>query len=299
MELRQLRHFVAVAEERNFSVAARKVCLSQPALTRSIRNLESDLHTQLLERGPQGALLTSAGERFLEYSRMILSDCERAREEMHNFREGITGQVSMGVAALFASWIGDEVVEQTNARYPDIELTVTEGYFEDMLGMLRSGRIDFALSNFPRADTDADLVMEPLLELRARIIAGATHPLARARRVSPGDLAQARWVLPNQAHSSELLTQLFAGLELAAPRALRTNSLALITTLVAHGGYVTVISDSVMHREMRRGLVKALKVETPTFKRRAGLLYLRQRAQGAAVTRVMQIVRAASVGKAR
>lgn len=291
MELRQLRHFVAVAEERNFSAAGKRVCLSQPALTRSIKNLEADLQTTLFERSPLGAVLTSSGERFLEYARMILNDCERAGNEIRSFRDGVAGPVSIGMGALFASWIGDEVVGRSNDQLPGVELTVTEGFFEDLLGMLRVGRIDFALINFPHASSEEDVVMEPLLRLQARLIAGARHPLARSRRVTARELGRANWVVANQAHSIDVLRQFFAGYELQAPNVLRTNSLPLIKSLVLDRGYVTLISDSVMHRELDRGLVKAIKVSTPVVRRPAGLLYLKDRLVSRAAVQVMQIVR--------
>ncbi len=291
MELRQLRHFIAVAEEKNFSLAARRVCLSQPALTRSIKNLESDLRTRLFERSSQGAVLTAAGARFLDHARMIVSDCERAADEIRSFREGVAGQVTMGIGALFGAWIGDEVVERTRIDLPGVDLTVIDGFFEELLGLLRGGRIDFALINFPHTEMADDVIMEPLLELQARTLAAASHPMARARRVTPAELAAANWVVGNQAHSIESLREFFSSREWPTPRALRTNSLALITSLVLHRGYVTLISDSVMHREIARGVVKALNVDVPAIRRNAGLLYLKRRAGSRASDRVMQIVR--------
>jgi DNA-binding transcriptional LysR family regulator len=297
VELRQLRHFIAVAEEKNFSVAARRVCLSQPALTRSIKNLESMLRAQLFERGAHGAVLTAAGEKFLDHARMILSDCERATDEIRGFREGIAGSVSMGMGALFGAWIGDEVVARTQTQLPGVDLTVIEGFFEELLGMLRGGRIDFALINFPHAALADDVVMEPLLELHARTFAAASHPLAKARRVAAPDMAKSDWVVGNQAHSLESLRQFFSSHDLPTPAAVRTNSLALISALVLYRGYLTMISDSVMHRELARGTVKALNIDVPVIRRPAGLLYLKKRTHSRAADRVMQIVRDVSGGR--
>jgi DNA-binding transcriptional LysR family regulator len=299
MEMRQLRHFIAVAEEKNFSLAARRVCLSQPALTRSIKNLESDLRTQLFERSSQGAVLTAAGAKFLDHARMILSDCDRAADEIRSFREGIAGPVTIGMGALFGPWLGDEIVERTREDLPGVDVTVIDGFFEELLGMLRGGRIDFALINFPHTEVAEDVVMEPLLELQARTLAAASHPLARARRVTPADLAAANWVVGNQAHSVESLREFFSSHDLPSPRAVRTNSLALITSLVLHRGYVTLISDSVLHREIQRGLVKALNVDVPAIRRKAGLLYLKRRIGSRAADRVVQIVRDVCRGRDR
>ena len=293
MELRQLRHFVAVAEAGNFSEAARRVFLSQPALTRSIKTLEDHLETRLLDRGPQGASLTRSGELFLDYARMILNDCDRAQREIRMFREGVAGHVSMGIAALFAGWIADEAVLRATAQLPNVELTVTEGYFEDLLGLLRTGKLDFALTNFAQPGIDEEFVVEPILSLHARMIAAAHHPLASKSAILPQDLARADWVTINKAHSLDILMKFFGNFELPPPRALRTNSLALLKAVVANGSHLTLVSHAVMHRELQRGQVRILDVEMPEVTREAGLIYLRQRPRNSAVERMMQIVREA------
>jgi LysR family transcriptional regulator of gallate degradation len=291
MELRQLRHFVAVAEERNFSVAARRVNLSQPALTRSIKTLEDTLQTRLLERGPQGTVPTPAGERFLEHARMILNDCDRARTELRSFRTGVTGRVSFGIAAMFSSWIADAVVERVGTDLPGVELEVTEGFYEDLVARLRSGRIDFALTNLPPVALDVDLQAEPLMELAARVVCGAAHPLARRRGLKAVDLAEARWVIVNRPHSLELFRQYFVEQGAPVPQVTATDSLGLIRSLVAHGTHLSIVTEPVVHRELRRGAVKVLKVETSLARRRAGLLYVKRAAQRGAVERVMTVAR--------
>jgi DNA-binding transcriptional LysR family regulator len=291
MELRQLRHFVAVAEERNFSVAARRVHLSQPALTRSIKTLEDALGTRLLERGPQGAVPTPSGERFLEHARMILNDCERARAELRDYEAGVTGHVALGIAAMFASWIADAAIERVANELPAIALSVTEGFFEDLCAGLRAGRVDFALSNLPAVVIDSDLVAEPLLELDARVISGAEHPLARRRGLKAADLAEARWVIVSRPHSQELFNQYFLEQGCRVPPVIATNSLSLLKSLVAHGSHLSMVTEPVVHRELRRGLVKTLKIATPLVRRRAGLLYVKRPSRPTAIERVMAIVR--------
>jgi DNA-binding transcriptional LysR family regulator len=291
VELRQLRHFVAVAEEGNFSVAARRVHLSQPALTRSIKALEDGLHTRLLERGPQGAVPTPSGERFLEHARMILNDCDRARSELRQYESGVTGHVSFGIAAMFASWIADTAIERIATEFPAIALGVTEGYFEDLCTGLRGGRLDFALSNLPPVVIDSDLVAEPLLELDAQVISGADHPLARRRGLDAADLAEARWVIVSRPHSQELFNQYFLEHGVKVPHVIATNSLSLLKSLVAHGSHLSMVTHPVVHRELRRGLVKTLKVQSKLPRRRAGLLYVKRPSRPTAIERVMAVVR--------
>jgi DNA-binding transcriptional LysR family regulator len=291
MELRQLRHFVAVAELRNFSVAARRVHLSQPALTRSIKALEDTLQTRLLERGPQGAVPTASGERFLEHARMILNDCERAQEEIRAFRSGVSGAVSLGIAALFSSWIADTAVDRIGREMPGVQLDVTEGFYEDLIARLRSGRIDFALANLPPVPLAADLVSESLLQLSALAVCGATHPLARRRGLNAHSLAEARWVIVDRPHSLDLFRQYFVEQDAPVPQVIATDSLGLLKSLVVHGTHLSFVVEPVVLRELRRGVVKSLKIATPPAVRRAGLLYVQRPVRRGAVERVMQLVR--------
>ena len=299
MELRQLRHFVAVAEERNFSLAARRVHLSQPALTRSIKALEDDLRTRLLERGPLGAVPTAAGERFLEHARMILHDCDRARAELGTLAAGVSGSVTFGIAALFSSWLADTLVERVGRELPGVQLEVAEGFYEDLAARLRAGRLDFALTNLPPVPLDPDLVAEPLLDLQARAVCGASHPLARRRGLRAADLAESRWVIVNRPHSLELFRQYFVEQGAPVPPVTATDSLGLLRSLVLNGTHLSLVVEPVVHRELRRGLVKALKVATPLLRRRAGLLYVRRSLQRAAVARVMALARDSCVATSR
>jgi DNA-binding transcriptional LysR family regulator len=291
MELRQLRHFVAVAEERNFSVAARRVHLSQPALTRSIKTLEDSLETRLFDRGAQGANPTLAGLHLLEHARMILADCERAREEIRTLRTGVSGNVNIGIAALFASWVGDAAVERVSATLPDVRLHVTEGFYEDLIAAVRAGRIDFALTNLPPVELGADLEAEEMVDLKARVICGAAHPLARRRALQVSDLVEARWVNIGRPHSLELFRQYFVEQGASVPAVTETDSLSLLKSLVMHGTHLAIVVEPVVYRELRRGLVKALRVPAPPLRRHGALVYVKRSSRLSVIDRVMQVFR--------
>ena len=114
MELRQLRHFLAVAETGSFSAAAEQVYVSQSALTRSIQQLESTLGGPLLRRGVRKTVPTAAGEQLLQYARMILQDCTDAAAEVLSIKSGAVGQVTLGFDPLLSFHFLD--VALTRAR---------------------------------------------------------------------------------------------------------------------------------------------------------------------------------------
>ena len=292
MELRQLRHFVAVVDSGNLSVAARKVYLSQPALTRSIRGLEESLGTVLFSRSARGMVVTAAGERLYQYGRMILNDCRRAAEEMRTLKSGVVGNVSVGIGAMFSSYVADVVIDRVAKELPGLNVSVTEGYFEDLLSQLQSGRLDLVFTNIPFSVGYDGLVMEQLLELEVAVIAGSSHPLARRKTVSIGDLAAAAWMTINQPHSIDLHERYFSEHGVAAPHIpVRVSSLPLMRSLLVKGGFVAFLPRHVVDTELRAGSLRQIRVERPPGKRRAGLLYVNRPLQSQSVARVMQLLR--------
>jgi len=97
MELRHLRYFVAIAEERSFTRAAERLWVAQPGLSTQIRRLESELGLQLFERHTRGVDLTEAGELFLERARTALAAADAARSTGHDLGEGLVGAVRVGI----------------------------------------------------------------------------------------------------------------------------------------------------------------------------------------------------------
>jgi len=126
MELRHLRHFVAVVDAGNLSKAADRVCITQPALTRSIKNLEAYLAAELLERRPRGIVPTPAGDALYRYARLMLNEAARAQAEVKAVHKGAKGELAVGIAAMFGDHIVDRVVAAVCGAGHDVALTVTE-----------------------------------------------------------------------------------------------------------------------------------------------------------------------------
>lgn len=165
IELRHLRHFVAVAELGNISAAAKTACISQSALTRSIQSLETELGARLVDRSVKGSVPTIAGLEFLNYARLILADCERSTLAIRARLAGAQNAVNLGIAALFSGCLGSDVVTRVAQDLKTVQLAISEGYFEDLVARLRTGSIDLALTNLPPSILGDDLIVEPLLEL--------------------------------------------------------------------------------------------------------------------------------------
>lgn len=273
MDIRQLRHFVAVFEQRNLSKAAEAIPLSQPALTRSMKALEGQLGVELFERHARGATPTAAGERLYHHAKSILAECARAKRDALQPVGELAGSVSVGVGALFATRIIDDMIGEFCTQHPKVQVHLQQGYFEELLNRLDEGQIELAFSNFPLLSLPGTLEFEPLVQIHSSVFASAEHPLAQNDDWQLEHLRAARWATVNQPHAKEVLDSLFISGGVAAPLpALQTNSLTLIKSLVSAGHFVGLIPDHMFATELEQASVVRLKVPGTPLVRSAGLI---------------------------
>jgi len=177
MELRHLRYFVAVAEERSFTRAAEKLWIAQPGLSTQIRRLERELGVRLFERHTRGVDLTEAGELLLDRARVTLAAAEAARSTGEDLQAGLVGSIRLGVATC-AGWRGTSTLLGTFGRdWPDVEVTVCESYGGTLVRDLRDGRLDAVLA--PVMFATPELARLTGGRESWLVLAGASHRLAR------------------------------------------------------------------------------------------------------------------------
>lgn len=153
MELRHLRYFVAVAEERHFGRAAERVGIGQPPLSQQIQALERELGTQLIRRIPRNIELTDAGEVLLREARLILAQTEHAIACVGRASRGELGKLRIGLtpAASFNSFV-TEAMDAFHKLYPDILIALTESDSAALFHALAEGDIDVAFTPPPVSD---------------------------------------------------------------------------------------------------------------------------------------------------
>src|SRR4051794_28126594 len=196
MELRHLRYFVAIAEERSFTRAAERLWVAQPGLSTQIRRLESELGVRLLERHTRGVDLTEAGELFLERARTALAAADVARSTGRDVKEGLVGSLRLGIVT-GAGWPGTAaLLGHFGRERPAVELTVVESFGGTLLRDLRDGRLDAMIA--PTELGSAELRRVRLGRERWRVLAGRGHRLAGDGPVGAPELAGQRFVVTGQ-----------------------------------------------------------------------------------------------------
>ena len=157
MRLRQIQDFLAVIEEGSIHAAARKAGLSQPAVTKSVRGLEAELHTQLLRRTNHGVVPTPAGRAFYARARAAHTELRKAEEEIAQLCGAGAGSVTFGVGPVAALLVAPEAVTRLHQQHPEAFIRIVEG-FVDPLPMVRDETLDFAMSPPRRASRPRPLV---------------------------------------------------------------------------------------------------------------------------------------------
>jgi DNA-binding transcriptional LysR family regulator len=194
MELRQLRYFIAVAEELHFRRAAERLHMSQPPLSHQLRLLEEELGCVLLARTRRRVELTPAGRAFLRDARAVLADLDRAAHNARRIHEGQTGLLRVSFAGSALLSLVPRVVHALADVHPEIDIELHERSTSDQVRALTAGITDLGLAPLPIADA-AELDVEVLVRERTVAAVPAGHPLARSRSLTLRRLAQYPFVL--------------------------------------------------------------------------------------------------------
>jgi DNA-binding transcriptional LysR family regulator len=191
-ELRQLRYFVAVAEELNFTRAARRVHLVQQALSGAIAQLERQLGVRLFSRTTRRVELTDAGAALLPHARDALAAVDRGVGVLDDVREGRRGRLRIGLAMTAALPLTPRVLRRLGERAPDVELLVRHFDFRDPSGGLVDGTSDVAIVRPPF--TGPDLQVRELSHESRYAVLGSDHPLASEPTVRFAQLRDEPWI---------------------------------------------------------------------------------------------------------
>lgn len=184
MELRHLRYFVAVAEEENVSRAALKLHVSQPGLSRQIRDLEDELGFLLLERGAKSVRLTNAGRIFLSEAKAVLEHVNEAIAKARSGADGSKGEIHVGYAPSPTVQILPRVLRSFQEKCPSVRVVLHDLSAEEMLSQLHAKKLNAALAVKPSRKSLRGLSFVEMARYPWCVAVEPNHPLARMKSVS-------------------------------------------------------------------------------------------------------------------
>jgi len=207
MELRHLRYFVTVAEERNITRAAVRLRVAQPALSRQLADLEDELGVRLLERGRQGVTVTPAGREFHRRAKALLADAARAMDAARIAAGSIAGRLTLGFpTGLHLDHLGP-LIQAFRAAHPKVEFTFVHGLREAQMKLLREGGIEVAFVNVPGPMHGMDHCV--VWRVPFQVVMPAKHRLAKRKSLDFGDLAGEDFVFFTRESRPEFYDEFF------------------------------------------------------------------------------------------
>ena len=270
MEIHQLRYFVAVADEGNFSRAAAKVRVAQPSLSQQIRKLEAEVGQPLFDRLPRSVVLTEAGRCLIDYARQILASIGDARRCVDELKGKVAGEVAVGAIPTIAPYVLPGLVVTFQKHYPEVTLEIVEDVTEGVTRRVEAGELDVALASTCQQSPTLrreSLGSEPLLALVPE-----GHPLAKKTRVELDDLKSLRFLLLHEMHClSQQVNHLLESRRLRPEIALAGSQLSTIANMVAASIGVSIVPQMMVKHQATPGCV-SLPFAPPVPERELNLL---------------------------
>lgn len=192
MKPSQLKAFLAIVDHGSIRRAAKSLFVSQPSVTRLLRELEKDLGVDLVVRSTTGVKLTVYGEALQARARLLTQETRRARDEIEQIKSGLSGAVHLGVSAVAALTVLPKAFALFRQKMPRVELHCMDGLPPVALPELRHGRLDFVLTDLSPEQIDDDLTCEIILRTPQVVGAREGHPLRRKRSLAM--LRNSEWV---------------------------------------------------------------------------------------------------------
>lgn len=251
MDIRELKYFLTVAHEGNFSRAADQLHITQPALSRQIMLLEDEIGVQLLERGKRHVTLTESGFLLAQRAKDILDLIDKTEREFSEQKNFVGGTVCVGcVETIAASFLSECIVDYA-ANYPEVMFNVYTSYTDDIRGKLDLGVLDIGILTEPAEIAKYDFAYLPIVDEWGAILE-RTHPLARQSEIRPSDLLKERLILPRRDVFQTEITS-WLGKERGKANVVATHSLLTTSVLLVERGFGCAVGPKYSYEYCKSG----------------------------------------------
>jgi DNA-binding transcriptional LysR family regulator len=274
LNLDQLRALATVIELGSFSAAARRLNLTQPAISLQIRELEERVGVRLIERLGKTARATAAGLEMLNHAEILLAGADRALAAMRSYSGGQAGRVHVGTGPTALAYLLPPVVQKLRGTHPDIELVLTTGNTQEISDLMLANSIDLGLTGLP-VDEEKFTVVPVRTDDMIAIFSAAEPDIPSV--VTPGDVAQRALILEYQRGAPNRMSRAWLQAGGVEPKpALQFNSIASIKDAVAAGlGMAIVPSPAFTHAAATNSIVA--RPLDPPLRRTLGLIRRRDK----------------------
>ena len=254
MKLSNLKALAAAIETGSLRNAARSLGLSQPALTKAIRELELELGASLLVRSSRGVQPTAQGQILTQRAKNIDRELHLALGEIQQLSGHMQGELSIGAVPLAVLLLIPETLRTFGQEFPDVRLRISEELYMAQLQRLRKGEVDVAIGGVPDSLPGGEFVVEKLLDTKMVVVAKRDSPYSQARSLA--ELIDAKWVYTAVPDEQGYARLLYDSHGLPAPRVgAVVNSTLTLLSLVVSAGYVALMPEQAMRHSALQEIV--------------------------------------------
>ncbi|GAB2912971.1 LysR family transcriptional regulator [Paralcaligenes sp. KSB-10] len=272
IEIRDLRYFETIAELGHLGKAADVLCRSQPALTKCIHRLESEIGAALFERKGRGLELTAVGREFYIRASKICEASDRYLSDMKEFIAGSVGKVRVGCGPITADYLLPIICNLVLRHAPQVslEIMINTNYF--LKEQIKLDRLDLIVGV---VTDDDEFRHQAFIDDTVVVAARRDHPIFRSGRVKLPNLLDYQWILPTTfVGSRRWLDNVFLAHKLERPSAhIETNSLPSIHDVIGSTDLLCFLSRLTLEHPKTRGMLKEVKLKETTMVRKLGLTY--------------------------
>ncbi|MDD0838195.1 LysR family transcriptional regulator [Curvibacter sp. HBC61] len=293
LKLKHLQLLVALDQFRHLGRASEFLSLTQPAVSKTLAEVERLFGVALFVRSTRGTEPTAYGQTVVRFARSVLADFDRTRDEIAAVASGAAGRVRVGAMVVATPVLLSQAMARLKQQSPQTSVLVEEGDLTRLLPPLRQGELDVFVGRLEPGYAAPDLETEALYTEPMCIVCGPRHPLARRRRVDWAELAAQPWVMPPPWASSRIkLNQMFYKHRLNPPVDVIESASFLVTlTCLREHGAMGFWAQSVARHYRDQGLVRVLPIEVPIDLPPVGLITVRGRLRTPAAEQFMACLR--------
>jgi LysR family transcriptional regulator, hydrogen peroxide-inducible genes activator len=286
MTLAELQYVVTVAQERHFGRAAERVFVTQPALSLAIKKLEDDLGVTIFERRQNKVELTPLGEQIVAQAQRVLEEAERVKILAAQGKDQLNGLLRLGVIATVGPYILPDLVPLLNARAPKMPLELEENLTQNLVGMLKSGKLDVIMIALPFEEPG--ILTTTLYDEPFQAVVPTGHPWHKKKLLDSRQLGSEKVLLPHAGHCfRQQVLEACPELSRSDAEGWQGNSLETIRQMVVSGFGITVMPCSALTPKYQNKRLIAIKLAEPVPGRRIGLAWRR----GYTRPRVIEVLR--------
>lgn len=277
----KFRHLVLIAtlaRTANMHTTAEQMGLSQPAVSKMLRDIEELFGFSLFERLPRELQPSELGLVVIQYAESTLNDSQRFIHQLDTLRKGGHGYVKIG--AIFAATAAalPEALAEIKRRRPLLVIELVEQTSDQLLQMLEHKQLDLVVGRFTQVRQQQRFDFQALAEEPFWLVANRTHPLSERRDIPPVELTQWPWVLyPLDTPMRQMLEQLLSQLEISPPsNIIETTSVQTTLHLLQHSQTLALLPEAIARQQVEQGRLCVLSTPLVTQPLRFGILTRKQ-----------------------